>query len=604
MPPTPTSKNQCWPDLQSGTAPKAQYRTQTMDSATGSPSDRAPGSEDVSARWKRWIDEPSLWAVGPSAPQFDIRILNDFEPHPMSCREISNLVRAGLRSAGLLFLRPVGEAEDLWIPASVLKIVDPKNRIPNVAGVDPSQRVGVTVPGTSVRWSQIDAETGMKRAALMHVANIAAILHDGIVSKDWSDEEIKRLLAEVALRQADSVCYEFEDVMASIAPIPAHVAGRREIFRQYGFRVDRIVRGVMSYPTHAPPEVVLAGDEWLRRGDIVLFNSSAGAGKSVAAFHLSMCWPLGLPYLGILPSKPLRILHFAGEDDGVTAGQCREGLIAHAEALFGKPLGPDDLQGLDSMLRTEHGQRLSGDAFIAHVDRLLQAEPVDVVILNPMLSFVVGDLVSEVGGFLRQKLAVLAEKHDCAFLIFHHTTKLSKKSWEELDPIYSGTGGAEPANVGRSILCLAPTPVPGLHVLHVGKRKSTGWTDEAGNFVDKVYVKRGTNPKRPAWLPVSHAEAAELIGEAKGKKGSSKKCSAEYVVAVLRENDGRAWRGELLNLIARACDCSVATAKKSLDEARHAGLISEVAKKPQNGGQKQIWLFLPEEGEGGEAKVA
>jgi hypothetical protein len=278
--------------------------------------------------------------------------------------------------------------------------------------------------------------------------------------------------------------------------------------------------------------------------------------------------------------------------------------MAHAEAIFGKPLSPDDLQGLDSMLRTEHGQRLSGDAFIAHVDRLLEAEPVDVVILNPMLSFVVGDLVSEVGGFLRQKLAVLAEKHDCAFLIFHHTIKLRKGSWDEIDPIYSATGGAEPANVGRSILCLAPTPVLGLYVLHVGKRTSTGWTDDDGNFVDKVYFKRGTNPKRPGWLPVSHAEAVELIGEAKGKKGSSRKCSAEYVVEVLRGNDGRAWRADLLDMIATACDCSVATAKKSLDEARHAGLISEVMKKPLNGGQKQLWLFLPEVGEGGEAKVA
>lgn len=575
MPPWPDPEAFHGTDAKAVPPPVAPPYPGCFHHAAKAPSATSPTLENSWANWRRWVEHSSLWALGDAAPKFKVRILNDFELLPMSCRQVSDCVRSGLWPAGMVFLQPVDEVREIWIPASVLKIVDPKSRIPNVAGVDPSQRVGTTVPGTSVRWSQIDDAKGMERAALMRVANIAACLHEGIVSKDWSDEEIKRSLVEVASGQADAICYELEDVMASIAPIPAHVAGKRKVFRQYGFRVDRIVRGVMSYPTFAPPEVVLAGDEWLRRGDIVFLNSSAGAGKSVAAFHLAICWGLGLKYLGIAPTKPLRILHFAGEDDGVTAGQCREGLIAHAEALFGKPLGPEELQRLDSMLRTEHGQRLSGDAFIAHLDRLLEEEPADVVILNPLLSFVVGDLVSEVGGFLRRKLAVVLEEQDCACLISHHTTKLSKRSWEELEPIYSGTGGAEPANVGRSILCLAPTPVPGLHVLHVGKRTSTGWTDEDGNFVDKVYFKRGTNPKRPAWLPVSHAEAAELIGEAKGKKGSSRKCSAEYVVEVLRGNDGRAWRADLLDMIATACDCSVETAKKSLDEARRAGLISE-----------------------------
>jgi hypothetical protein len=64
---------------------------------------------------------------------------------------------------------------------------------------------------------------------------------------------------------------------------------------------DSMVRGFMSFPTDPPEEDILAGNAWLRVGDVHFFNSSAGAGKSVALIQASMAWGLGLPFLSIKP---------------------------------------------------------------------------------------------------------------------------------------------------------------------------------------------------------------------------------------------------------------------------------------------------------------
>jgi hypothetical protein len=66
---------------------------------------------------------------------------------------------------------------------------------------------------------------------------------------------------------------------------------------------DSMVRGFSSFPTDPLPENILAGNAWLRVGDVHFFNSSAGAGKSVALIQASMAWALGLPFLGIKPAR-------------------------------------------------------------------------------------------------------------------------------------------------------------------------------------------------------------------------------------------------------------------------------------------------------------
>jgi hypothetical protein len=86
-------------------------------------------------------------------------------------------------------------------------------------------------------------------------------------------------------------------------PVPTATEGQSEV-----------VRGFMDFPTHPPAEDVLAGNAQIRVTDIHMWNAPAGDGKSVGMSQISMAWALKLPYCGIYPSRPLKIIHFCGED--------------------------------------------------------------------------------------------------------------------------------------------------------------------------------------------------------------------------------------------------------------------------------------------------
>jgi hypothetical protein len=285
---------------------------------------------------------------------------------------------------------------------------------------------------------------------------------------------------------------------------------------------SHVFRGINQYPTSPPEEENILGDGWLRKGDLATLISTAGAGKSVAMIQAAIAWGLGLPYFGIRPPRPLRILFFSGEDDGTSIGQCREGLLENSEAITGRKLTCDDLLPLNDRLRISFNRSRVGDDFIKEMNKLLELVPADLVMMNPLLSYIGGEIVSTAGEWLRKDLLPSFLYRGCAGLVAHHTLKLAKDGWDAIDDTYSAIGGSEMANIPRSILTLRPTDAEGLSVLTVSKRKTTGWKDSNNNDSSRYFIKRTSNPLRPAWLPVSSDEAAGLIAAAKPAKVTEK----------------------------------------------------------------------------------
>jgi hypothetical protein len=354
-----------------------------------------------------------------------------------------------------------------------------------------------------------------------------------------------------------------------------------------------MVRGVMSFPTDPPEEDILAGNAWLRVGDVHFFNSSAGAGKSVALIQSSMAWGLGLSFLGIKPARPLRVLHFVGEDDESTLGQCREGFTENARATFGREIESGELAKLDSMVRTYFSREYTGKAFLARLDAILTDEPADLVLINPLLSFIGGDIVKEASEFLRVGIMPIMQRHRAAALIAHHTCKLTRTSWEEMDFTYSGIGGGEVANVPRSILTLAPTKAKGLHALYVSKRPTTGWKDDDDKFTDHIYIKRTDNPARPAWLPVSHEDAEVMIGEGSPAKGGrQKKVGPGDVVEAVKT--GAKMQKDIIEGMMKSKPCGMTAAKDAVKDAKELEIVATFEEKNPRGGNAIVWICLPE----------
>jgi hypothetical protein len=350
-----------------------------------------------------------------------------------------------------------------------------------------------------------------------------------------------------------------------------------------------VVRGFNSFPTDPPREDVLFGNGQGRVGEAHFLNSGSGMGKSVAGGGISITWPLGLPYFGIHPTRPLKIIHFCGEDDESTMGQIREGFLAHSEEITGRRLTARDLLPLDNMVRTDFSREFTGDSFLARLEEMLIDEHADVVLINPLLSFIGGDIVECVSKFLRDGLGPILKRHRCCALICHHTCKLSKTSWEEMDLTYSGIGGGEVANAPRSTFTLAPTKVKGLMVLHVSKRKTTGWRDESGTCMDYAFFKRTDNSTRPGWIPVGYDEAEEMIG-AGGMKGSG--ATVEHVFEELATGATR--RDALIERVMKKGQCGKRTAITVIGNSRLSGRVQEYWETPPTGGKKQLWFRLAE----------
>lgn len=359
---------------------------------------------------------------------------------------------------------------------------------------------------------------------------------------------------------------------------------------------SRIVEGVLSFPTEVPPELVLLGNAWMRPGDIGTFISSAGNGKSVAMTQGPMAWGLGLPYLGIRPARPLRVLHFTGEDDEVTIGQCREGFLEHSEAITGRQLSLADLAPLDSMLRTEFSREHVGPRFHSHLARLLREHPADLVIINPLLSYIGGEIVACASEWLRAGLMPILQQFDCAALIASHTPKLARDGWENTDDTYSAIGGGEMANIPRTILTLRPTAAEGLSVVKVSKRQTTGWKDAEGNFTTSYFVRRTNDPTRPAWLPVDSDEAQELLDASKDNSGSGKggkKATVGHVTDALATGDMQ--RQALIDWLMRECRCSDRPARDAITEATNQGLVRSYTEANPRGGKPLRWFALNRE---------
>jgi hypothetical protein len=319
-----------------------------------------------------------------------------------------------------------------------------------------------------------------------------------------------------------------------------------------------------------------------------MLNSGAGMGKSVSRGQLAMAWALGLPYFGIKPSRPLRILHYVGEDDESTMGQIREGFLLHSLAITGKQLTAKDLEPLDEMLATQFDRGAIGKFFLAELKNEIEAYMPNMVFINPLLSYIGGDPVKEATDFLRGGIMPALAANKCAVLIAHHTCKLHKDSWQSMDPTYSGIGGSEMANIPRIVLTIMPAG-EGVIRLQAGKRTTVGWKDEQGKYRDHAYFRRTDNPTRPAWLPMSYEEGETRPEKSEG--AGKKKITTAQIVDILKKGDRL--KAAVMDDLTKT-PCSDNTAKSAIKRALELEEIFEYSekKKPAHGGSPRKWLTL------------
>jgi hypothetical protein len=134
--------------------------------------------------------------------------------------------------------------------------------------------------------------------------------------------------------------------------------------------------------------------------------------------------------------------------------------------------------------------------------------------------------------FLRGHLQRLANKHNCALFVPHHTPKTNfrhrTEKWSVMDWMYSGAGAAVLTNWARAILAIDPLGESGVFKFIAAKRgKRIGWEENVNYF---------RHDPRPGVLLWTKATATEIAAAtiSKARQG----VSVEAVIECIPVLDG------------------------------------------------------------------
>lgn len=219
---------------------------------------------------------------------------------------------------------------------------------------------------------------------------------------------------------------------------------------------------------------------YLCRGGGMLIVGPTGIGKSTFVMQCMVLWSLGRACFGFDPPRPMKIVLVQAEND--------EGDLAEQIAGIVKGLGlpVEDLFRARENLIVLTEDTKSGAEFLSQVvEPVLKQEKPDLLVLDPMNSYLGGDINSQkdVGGFLRNGLNPLIHKYACGVVAVHHTNKpmkgKEKSEWAAGDFAYLGAGSAEWANWARAVVAIRSVDSHDVFELMAGKRGSRlGWRAE------------------------------------------------------------------------------------------------------------------------------
>ena len=284
----------------------------------------------------------------------------------------------------------------------------------------------------------------------------------------------------------------------------APITRREEDPEPFARTLDEFVK-----PTGDDPAELIK-HRFLCRGGGLLVVGPTGHGKSSLAMQMMIKWALGQAVFGIEPARPLKSLLIQAENDDGDLAEMKTGVFN------GLNLSADDqANACKNVFVTQESSKTGRDLCENVIKPLLETIKPDLLWIDPALAYIGSDMNSQkdVGTFLRNHLAPLLIKHNCAVVIIHHTNKINKDPDKQLtDFTYLGAGSAEWANWSRAIVALNKTDVDNLYELIAAKRGARlKWrTADGENVTMKRYIGHCKRPDTICWTEMAIGEAEEL----------------------------------------------------------------------------------------------
>lgn len=312
-------------------------------------------------------------------------------------------------------------------------------------------------------------------AYLMQVTSrVPTAAHVGYFIEKLKETYVRRMAirsATATVEQAYAFSGGLEDFVSGIGTSAQHLIRTAEV----------VTSPVMPLPDfQLPPEddekTLLGSNRYLVRGDGAILVSTSGMGKSAILLQMATLYALGRPFFGIRchvteKRSGLRILIIQAED---SAGDVAE---VWTSIMHGLKLTPDEIALVRSRVFVVKEKVRRGPAFIHNMQLLADRYEPDILAINPLQNFVVGDITDKkvVGDFLYDGLNAANVDERWAYFLLHHTTKpptgqnaKGQRNWNEV--MYEMAGASNLIDWARVIQILKATKVQGEFRLNLAKR--------------------------------------------------------------------------------------------------------------------------------------
>jgi hypothetical protein len=305
--------------------------------------------------------------------------------------------------------------------------------------------------------------------------------------------------------------------------------------------------------------MTVAGNQWLRKGGSAILVGPSGIGKSSLGYQIAYSWALGKPCFGVAPARPLKILMIQAENDLSDLNAMGTGIAKGLEA-FNDP-GARAL--LLRNLITNHNVADTGHDFILAMQRLVDHHEPDLVIVDPLLSFIGDDISKQevVGKFCRNWLNPILTNSRTAFLGIHHTGKpaMAEKVKKGQKPhrrsmaewSYTMMGSSELTNWARAVMILNALPSNEYELIFSKRGKQAEATHPDGSPTLICHLRHAQegifwHQVDPPEEVATATETAEPVGPRKSMGRKAKDVATSNLHDFLKLIPAEGWRqGEL-----------------------------------------------------------
>ena len=252
------------------------------------------------------------------------------------------------------------------------------------------------------------------------------------------------------------------------------------------------LQSIIDYDPENDPDNLI-GDRWIRRGSSMLFVGQSGCGKSSMAFYQGLRWAIGSDWFGCQPVRPLKVAYVQAEND--IADQ-HDALKGAAQMVFGSDWR-NGLRRADMLFFREAVR--TGAEFTTMLRRLIRKTKVDIVYIDPLLSYIGGNPsdIEVCANFTRHLLQPIMMETGVVIVLVHHFPKPKGKDDKPesvADMAYSGFGSSDLTNWAREVIVLKEVGFnqPRRFMLGMAKRGDrSGLKDKNGNKTGSIVIQRG-----------------------------------------------------------------------------------------------------------------